>query len=48
MIIDRLTKSAHFFPVKITYGFAKLAKIHVNEIMRLHDVLISIVFDIGI
>jgi hypothetical protein len=44
MIID-LTKSTHFFPIKITHGFAK---IYVNEIMRLYDVLISTVSDIGL
>ena len=26
MIVDRLTKSAHFIPVKVTYNVEKLAK----------------------
>jgi hypothetical protein len=47
VIVDRLTKSAHFLPVKVTYGFVKLAEIYVNEIVRLHGVPISIVFDRG-
>ena len=45
VVVDCLTKSAHFLPVKVTYGFAKLAEIYVNEIVRLHGVPISIVSD---
>jgi len=29
VIVDRLTKSTHFLPVKITYGYAKLAGISI-------------------
>jgi glycogen synthase len=45
VIIDHLTKSGHFLPVKVTYGFTKLVEIYINEIMRLHDVPISIMSD---
>ena len=38
VIIDRLTKSAHFITVRITYGSDKLAQIYVQEIIRLHGV----------
>ena len=34
VIVDRLTKSAHFIPVKVTYNAEKLAKIYVSEIFR--------------
>ncbi|KAL9374753.1 hypothetical protein Peur_031632 [Populus x canadensis] len=47
VIVDRLTKSAHFLPVKITYGYAKLAELFISEIVRLHGVPISIVSDRG-
>jgi hypothetical protein len=47
VIVDRLTKSAHFLPVKITYGYTKLAELFISEIVRLHGVPISIVSDRG-
>ena len=31
VIVDRLTKSAHFIPVKVTYNAEKLAKIYISE-----------------
>ncbi|XP_028104463.1 uncharacterized protein LOC114303521 [Camellia sinensis] len=45
VIVDRLTESAHFLPVKTKYNANKLAVIYVNEMVRLHDVPISIVSD---
>ena len=47
VIVDRLTKSAHFLPVKATYSIAKLAKLYVNHIVCLHGVPVSIVSDRG-
>ena len=47
MIVDRLTKSAHFIPVKVTYSAEKLAKIYISEIVRLHGVPLSIISDRG-
>ena len=47
VIIDRLTKSAHFLPVKTSYGASDYAKIFVREIVRLHGVPTSIVSDRG-
>ena len=41
--VDRLTKSAHFIPVKRTYNAEKLAKLYVSEIVRLHGVPLSII-----
>jgi hypothetical protein len=45
VIVDRLTKSAHFLPIKITHSLEKLADLYVREIVRLHGVSISIVSD---
>ncbi|XP_059315762.1 uncharacterized protein LOC132066473 [Lycium ferocissimum] len=36
VIIDRLTKSAYFIPVQITYIAQKLAQIYICEIIHLH------------
>ena len=45
VIVDRLTKTAHFIPVRTTYSLEKLAELYVQEIIRLHGVLVSIVSD---
>jgi hypothetical protein len=45
VIVDRLIKSAHFLPIKITGSLEKLADLYVWEIVRLHGVPISIVSD---
>ncbi|XP_020426542.1 uncharacterized protein LOC109950819 [Prunus persica] len=36
VIVDRLTKSAHFLPVRANYTLNKLAKLFIDEIVRLH------------
>ena len=45
MIVDRLTKSAHVIPIRIDYFMDQLAKLYVDEIVRLHGVSLSIVSD---
>ena len=45
MIVDRLTKSAHFLPVNVEDYLEKLAQLYVDEIVRLHGVPVSIVSD---
>ena len=45
VVIDHLTKSAHFIPVKTTYTLDRLAELYVREIVRLHRVPNSIVSD---
>jgi len=45
VIVDRLTKNAHFLPIKITNSMERLADLYVREIVRLHGVPISIVSD---
>ena len=47
VIVDRLTKSAHFLPVKSTYTASKYAKIYLDQIFRLHGVPLSIISDRG-
>ena len=33
VIVDRLTKSAHFLPIKVTYSLEQLADLYVKEIV---------------
>ena len=44
-IVDRLTKSAYFLPVSLATDTCKLAKLYVDEIIRLHGAPVSIVSD---
>ncbi|GJT07678.1 copia protein [Tanacetum coccineum] len=45
VIIDRLTKSSHFLPMREDYKMDRLARLHLNEIMARHGVPISIISD---
>jgi hypothetical protein len=45
--VDRLTKVAHFIPVKTTYNGATLAELYMSRIVCLHGVLKKIVSDRG-
>lgn len=45
VIVDRLTKSAHFLPIKDTWGVERLAQLYVKEIVRLHGIPSDIVSD---
>ncbi|GJX19231.1 putative reverse transcriptase domain-containing protein [Tanacetum coccineum] len=45
VVVDRLTKSAHFLPIRKNYGISKLAEIFRQEIVRLHGTPTSIVSD---
>jgi hypothetical protein len=45
VIIDRLTKSAHFLPVRSNYTVERYAKVYIQEIVRLHGAPLSIVSD---
>jgi transposase InsO family protein len=47
VIVDRLTKLAHFIPVRTTYGGNKLAKLYIDNILRLHGVPKLIISDRG-
>ncbi|KAL5540693.1 hypothetical protein UlMin_043345 [Ulmus minor] len=43
--VDRLTKSAHFIPIRVTYSLEQLAELYVKDIVRLHGVPKSIISD---
>ncbi|TYK09586.1 pol protein [Cucumis melo var. makuwa] len=45
VIVDRLTKSAHFVPGKSTYTASKWGQLYMIEIVRLHGVPVSIISD---
>ena len=47
VIVDRMTKSAHFLLVKTTYSGKDYAKLYLQEVVRLHGVPISIISDRG-
>lgn len=44
-VVDRLSKCSHFLPMTITDSLEKLAHLHMQEIVRLHGVIDSIVLD---
>ncbi|CAN4119765.1 unnamed protein product [Withania somnifera] len=47
VIVDRLTKSAHFIPTHSSYSVERSARIYIREVVRLHGVPISIISDRG-
>src|SRR4029079_6426166 len=47
VIIDRLTKSAHFLPVKTRYSSHQYAEVYMARIVSLHGVHKTIISDRG-
>jgi transposase InsO family protein len=47
VIVDRLTKTAHFLPVHTTHRMEKYAEIYIDQIVRLHGIPRTIVSDRG-
>lgn len=45
VIVDRLTKSAHFLAVQNTHTLDQYTKVYVRVVVRLHGVLTTIVSD---
>ncbi|GJW22115.1 reverse transcriptase domain-containing protein [Tanacetum coccineum] len=45
VIMDRLTKSAHFLPIREDYKMERLSRLYLNETVARHGVLISIISD---
>ncbi|GJV30851.1 putative reverse transcriptase domain-containing protein [Tanacetum coccineum] len=45
VIVDRLTKSAHFLEIREDYSTERLAKIYIDEIIARHGVPVSIISD---
>jgi hypothetical protein len=47
VVVDTLTKSAHFIPVRTAYQAPDIARIFISEIVRLHGVPKKIISDRG-
>jgi hypothetical protein len=47
VIVDRLTKVAHFIPVKATYSRLQLVEVYMSRIICLHGVLKKTMSDRG-
>ena len=45
VIVDGLTKSAHFLVVRMTFTLEEFCRWYIREIVRLHEVPVSIVSD---
>ena len=45
VIVDRLTKSAHFLPIQMTWPVSKLATLFVQQIVKLYEIPSVIVLD---
>jgi hypothetical protein len=45
VVVDKLTKAAHFIPIKTTHKAANIADIYMKEVARLHGVPKAIVSD---
>ena len=48
VIVDRLTKSAHFLAIRESSSTEKLADLYVCEIVAWHGIPLSIVYDRGV
>ena len=45
VIVDLLTKTAHFILIRIDFPLPKLNKLYIREVVKLHGVPSSIVLD---
>ena len=45
VVVDRLTKVAHFIPIKTVCTLERLAKLYIREIMRLYGIPVTIISD---
>ena len=45
VVVDHLTKSTHFLPMRTNYSLDNLAELYIKEIVRLHEIPISIISD---
>ena len=45
VVVNRLTKSAHFIPIHEKFSPQKLAELFMNHILSLHGVPVSIISD---
>jgi hypothetical protein len=47
VIVDRLTKSAHFIPISNTYRVRQYTELYISHIVCYHDILKTIISDRG-
>jgi hypothetical protein len=47
VIVDRLTKSAHFIPISTTYRVRQYVEHYISHIVRYHDISKATIFDRG-
>ena len=47
VVVDHLTKIAHFILVKVTHNARDLAQIFISQIVRLHGTPLTIIYDRG-
>ena len=45
VVVDRISKAAHFIPIKTTYKDANIADIFMKQIFRLHGIPKVIISD---
>nr|GFC24948.1 reverse transcriptase domain-containing protein [Tanacetum cinerariifolium] len=45
VVVDRLTKSAYFLPMKETGHMDKLARLYLKEVVMRHEIPVSIIYD---
>ena len=45
VVVDRLTKSFHFLPVRTDYSLDKLAELYIKQIVQLHGIPVFIISD---
>lgn len=42
IVVDHLTKTAHFIPMRVKHAMDKLATLYVHNVVRQHDVRVKI------
>ena len=45
LVVDKLSKTTHFIPVKTTHKAANIAKIFMKQIFHLHEIAKVIIYD---
>ncbi|KAM1000308.1 hypothetical protein ACFX2A_007072 [Malus domestica] len=45
VVVDRLTKSTHFIPVREKYSLSRLTKLFISQIVKYHGVPVNIISD---
>jgi hypothetical protein len=45
VIVDRLTKSAHFVPIAMIYRVGQYAELYISHIVRYHSISKTIISD---